>query len=220
LHVGRTTVREALKLLTVSGLLVARRGSGTFVRDEFASFVAHQLEWPALLHAQDVDAIFEVREALEVQIARLAARRASPKDLEAMTVYRKLLELPGRDFQRETEIDLEFHRALAAASHNRLLIRLMRALENPLREYVTLSNQLTGDVKTTVREHEALYDAVRSGNPEAAGRAMAEHLVISRNWIGLAAENGERAQLPSEEFLHGRDERARAGPGRNQPRTA
>jgi DNA-binding FadR family transcriptional regulator len=197
LHVGRTTIREALKLLTLSGLLEARRGSGTFVRNDYSSFVATQVEWPALLLAQDVDAIFEVREALEVQNARLAALRGSPEEIEAIGVYRKLSELASRDVDRETEIDLEFHRAVTAAAHNSLMARLMMALENLLQEYIALSNAMTDDIATTIQEHEAIFEAIRSRDPEAAAQAMATHLTISRGWIVRAAENGRRPRPAS-----------------------
>jgi GntR family transcriptional repressor for pyruvate dehydrogenase complex len=88
LGVGRTTVREALKLLTLSGLLEAKRGSGTYVRADYSSFVANQVAWPALLNAQDVEVIFEVRAGLEVQAASLAAERASDAEIARIAEYR------------------------------------------------------------------------------------------------------------------------------------
>ncbi len=81
LHVGRTTVREALKLLTLSGLLAARRGDGTYVNHEFTNFISRQIEWPVLLSAQELDMIVEVREALELKAARLAAERATGEEI-------------------------------------------------------------------------------------------------------------------------------------------
>jgi GntR family transcriptional repressor for pyruvate dehydrogenase complex len=183
LHVGRTTVREALKLLTLSGLLEAKRGSGTYVRKDYFNFVANQMEWPVLLSAQDVDQIFEVREALEVQSARLAAQRGTAEEIEQIAVYRKLLEIEGRDIEQETNIDLAFHHAIAVAAHNPLLLRLMLSLQNLLREYITLSNKMTDDMMTTLQEHEAIYKAIEARDPEAATQAMARHLAISRSWI-------------------------------------
>jgi GntR family transcriptional repressor for pyruvate dehydrogenase complex len=194
-------VREALKLLTLSGLLEARRGSGTYVRENYVNFVANQMEWPTLLKARDVDLIFEVREALELQTARLAAERATPEEVEAIAVYRRLLDLEGRDVERETEIDLEFHRAIAVAAHNGILLQLMNSLENLLREYITLSNAVTDNVKSTVAEHDAVYEAIQAKDPDAAARAMASHLAISRIWIVQAAA------------LNGRDVSAAEGEG-------
>lgn len=193
LHVGRTTVREALKLLTLSGLLEARRGAGTYVREDYSNFVSNQVEWSALLSAQDVDQIFEVRDTLAVRSASLAAERATPEEIELITVYRKVLELEGRDVEKETEIDLAFHQAIAAASHNVLLSRLMLSLQNLLRQYINLANERTDNAITTVQEHEAVYNAIAARDPVAAAQAMARHLSISRSWIvASAAENGRR----------------------------
>ncbi len=183
LGVGRTTVREALKLLQLSGLLEARRGDGTYLRQDYSSFVARQLEWPALLSAQDVEEIYEVREALEVKTAALAAVRATAEEIERIAIYRRQRELDDRDVDGITDVDLGFHQAIAAASHNALLTRLMLAQQNLLRQYIRLSNERTNDQRTTYQEHEAVYEAIAARDAQAAARAMTNHLTMSRSWI-------------------------------------
>jgi len=183
LNVGRTTVREALKLLTLGGLLEAKRGDGTYVRREFTNFLSQQIEWPVLLSVQEVDMIVEVREGLEARAARLAAERATPEEIEEIGIYKELLEIEGRDIERETELDLEFHHAIANASHNPLLCRLMLSLQNILRQYIALSNQLTDRIESTVAEHEPIYEAIAARDPDAAEQAMIDHLAISKTWI-------------------------------------
>ena len=83
LNVGRTSVREALKLLTLSGLLEARRGDGTYVNTSFMGALTRHIEWPLLLNASELDRVVEVREALEVKAARLAAQRVPPRTSNA-----------------------------------------------------------------------------------------------------------------------------------------
>jgi GntR family transcriptional regulator, transcriptional repressor for pyruvate dehydrogenase complex len=183
LNVGRTTVREALKLLTLSGLLEAKRGDGTYVRQEFTSFLSQQIDWPVLLSATEIDLILEVRQPLEEQAARLAAERATPQEIENMTVYRELLEIQGRDIERETLIDLNFHQAVASASHNELLSRLMGSLRSILNEYITLSNKMTDTLQSTLSEHQAVYDAIIARDPDQAQQAMRTHMVLSKRWI-------------------------------------
>jgi len=190
LNVGRTTVREALKLLTLSGLLEARRGDGTYVRQEFVSFLSQQIEWPVFLSAHQVDMVLEVRQPLEVQAARLAAERATADELESIACYRQLLETGERDIKRETDLDLEFHNAIAAASHNQLLSRLMLSLQNILRQYIELSNEMTDNQETTAAEHRAIHKAIATRDPDAAERAMIQHLTISKALL-LRAFSGE-----------------------------
>ena len=195
LNVGRTTVREALKLLTLSGLLDARRGDGTYVRREFGDFLSQQIKWPVLLSVDDLDMIVEVREGLEVKAVRMAAQRATPEDIERIGVFKQLLEIEGRDVERETDLDLEFHHAIASASQNSLLCRLMISLHDILREYIALSNQTTDRLETTVAEHQAIYDAIVARDSDAAEEAMIKHLAMSKSWI-LKASKGIHSAPP------------------------
>ena len=183
LNVGRTAVREALKLLTLGGLLEARRGDGTYVRQEFTSLLSQQVQWPLLLHGDEIEMIFEVREALEVKTARLAAERATAEEIERIAVFRQLQAIAGRDIERETELDLSFHQAIADASHNVLLAQLMSSLQVMLRQYVMLSNEMTDRLETTIAEHSAIYEAIVARDADAAGQAMLDHLIISKEWI-------------------------------------
>ncbi len=183
LNVGRTTLREALKLLTLSGLLEARRGDGTYVRTEFKSLLSQELSWPLLLNTSDLDMISDVRLPLEVQAARLAAERATDEDVQKLAVFRQLLTIHGRDYEKETALDLEFHDAIAEASHNVLLCHLMRSLHSILRQYILLSNEMTESLDAIVADHQPIYDAIVSRNPEAAESAVKRHLASSRKWI-------------------------------------
>jgi GntR family transcriptional repressor for pyruvate dehydrogenase complex len=180
LQVGRTTVREALKLLTLSGLLEAKRGDGTYVNLEFTNFISRQIEWPVLLSGGEVDMIVEVREALELKAARLAAERATPKEVEEIAIYKQLGDSKKRDFRHETDVDLQFHNAIAVASHNRLLLLVMASLREILRKYIYLSNEKTSSNQTTLSEHEAIYKAIAAHDPEAADKSMHHHLEVSK----------------------------------------
>ena len=195
MDVGRTTVREALKLLTLSGLLEAKRGNGTYVTRNFNNFISTQIKWPLLLNVTEVDRIVEGREALETKAASLAAQRATLEEIEKISVFQQLLEIEGRDIERETEIDLKFHHAIAKASHNEVLWRLMLSLQDILREYIALSNQNTDRIESTVAEHRAIYDAIASRSPKEAEQAMIKHLAISKMWI-LKAINHEIGITP------------------------
>jgi GntR family transcriptional repressor for pyruvate dehydrogenase complex len=183
LGVGRTTVREALKLLTLSGFLRARRGSGTYVRDEYSSLLTHQMEWPALLGKKEVDQLLEVREALETQTARLAAQRATSEDIDMIASLAEMIDKEDREPEKWADIDFRFHLAIAAASKNPLFVQLLTSLEDLLKEYVVLANVAAEDMKTTANEHRRVASAIKSGNPDKAAQAMARHLVLSRLWV-------------------------------------
>ena len=202
LQVGRTTVREALKLLSHSGLLEAKRGSGTYVRRSFSSLVANQVNWPALLSVQDVDHLLEVREALEVLAARLAAQRATDEEIEVIAAHRRLLDLGGDASEQAVDVDLEFHRAIAVASHNPMLVQLMLMMKSLLRDYVLLSYAMADDMETTYQAHDWIFRAIQSRRPEAAAAAMATHLAVSRWWVEQAlTKRGQGASQPADVAL-------------------
>jgi GntR family transcriptional repressor for pyruvate dehydrogenase complex len=193
LNVGRTTVREALKLLTLSGLLEAKRGQGTFVGHNFSESLADQIEWSMLLSQRDFENLFEVRRALEVLAARLAAERAHPADKAAIEVTCDLLTVDTEDAASHVEVDLAFHQAIARASHNELLERLMFSMHGFLRGYILRSNEATESPLSTLQEHEAVCQAIQAGDPDDAEQAMREHLAIS---FGLVMEALRRSEDP------------------------
>ncbi|MGN6769618.1 MAG: FadR/GntR family transcriptional regulator [Rhizobiaceae bacterium] len=193
LHVGRTTVREALKLLTLSGVLETRRGDGTYVRQKYWSFVADQIKWPTLLRPVDIEDLMEVRAPIEVRSARLAALRATETDLdEIKRALDEIRVIRGRNLPREAECDAQFHLRLAAASHNQLLLTVMEALIAPLQTYIAQANRMTVDLSTSIAEHQAIVDAIVARDPDQAAEAMSRHLDMSRQLARLGSE-GEPA---------------------------
>ena len=153
----------------------AKRGSGTFVREDYSSFIANQVKWLTLLSAQDIDQLIEVREALELQTAKLAAQRATDEEIEEIAVCRKWPELKKRDAESDAENDFKFHLAIAVASHNSLLVELILSLRNLLHDYVILANALAEDMSSTFQEHERVFQAIQSRKPDDAAAAMAEY---------------------------------------------
>ncbi|MFI4995864.1 MAG: FadR/GntR family transcriptional regulator [Hyphomicrobiales bacterium] len=214
LHVGRTTVREALKLLTLSGVLEARRGEGTYVRQKYWSFLADQIKWPSLLRPVDIEDLMEVRAPMEIRSARLAAMRATDDDIAAINAaLEDIRALRRRDLSREAELDACFHLRLAEASQNQLLLNVMEALVAPLRTYIAQANRMTVDLATSIGEHQAIIDAVTAHDPSRAAEAMARHLNMSRQLARLGSEGDEQSDLGDEAWLGVAQER-RKRPGK------
>jgi GntR family transcriptional regulator, transcriptional repressor for pyruvate dehydrogenase complex len=195
LNIGRTTVREALKLLTLSGLLEARRGDGTYVNKHFIGTLAKQINWPILLTAQELEMVIEVREALEIKAARLAAQRATDEDIERIAIYQELAEIQGRDIEREIEIDMAFHEAITNGSHNELLSSIIISLRGIFMNYIKMSIQTDETLEPTIAEHEAIYRAIAERNPDQAEEAMRQHLFMSKSVIKKLSNHDSRTSL-------------------------
>ncbi|WP_055588461.1 FadR/GntR family transcriptional regulator [Peterkaempfera griseoplana] len=176
LQVGRNTVREAVRVLVHAGMLASRQGEGTFVRS--TTDPASVLRGVQRSGVRDV---LEVRRALEVEAARLAAVRHTPADLARMhtalaaeaAVLATHAERSGR--AATVEHDLEFHTALVEATHNPALIEVYGYFSASVREAMQAAFGDHGMPEVAVPTHAALVDAVESGDPdraEAACRAL------------------------------------------------
>ncbi len=174
LGVGRSTLREAVRALVHAGLLETRQGSGTYVRS-----LAPGPGWEPLLRRAAVLEVYEVREALEVQAARLAAGRRTDADVAALRT-----RLAARDSARQhardsrfVEADLAFHRTVIAAAHNRLLMDMFESFASVLREALVavVSDRHLDDVDVAPT-HARLVAAIEAGDAGAAERATREHI--------------------------------------------
>ncbi|MFE7526064.1 FadR/GntR family transcriptional regulator [Kitasatospora sp. NPDC057542] len=175
LGVGRTTSREAVRVLIVDGQLRARQGSGTYVAA--ASPVS---EFDRELRRSEVFHVYEVRAALEVEAGRLAAQRRTETDVAALRAA-----LAARDAAVSpaelVETDLELHRQVVRAARNPVLVRLFDSFVDALREaadHVVTDNHLHDGVgqESDARAHHALVEAIAAGDPDGAAAATQANL--------------------------------------------
>ena len=171
--VGRSTVREAVRVLAHAGVLEVRQGAGTFVRATTSpSDFAIRLQRAAALE------VYEVRRALEVEAAGLAALRRTADDLAAIdhALVRRMEAHKKGDERTYLAADLAFHKAVVDAAHNPLLSALygssIAAIARAIEDVVT-------DPSMT-KDHSALHDklalAIRQKDQHAAITAVRRHL--------------------------------------------
>ena len=172
--VGRSSVREAIRSLELQGLLVTRHGSGSFVNTQSLDAVA-TLMFPEN-GAGGLQDIFEMRHLLEPQIAALAARRATPEDIDRLTAI--LEEQKRQILEGETGVDAdtEFHFTLATATHNPALVKVVNAVEDVLRRSRDQYLQRPGRPERSLQSHHEILAMVRARDDASALRAMDHHL--------------------------------------------
>jgi len=172
LGIGRSTVREAVRTLARVGLLQVRQGDGTYVTGRPADNEPLRLRCQrAQLHE-----ISDVREALDLQAARLAAERRTDEDLVALREHldARAAALATHDAQAFADADVAFHQRIVTATQNDMLIDLYRVLGESLVQSLTIHKRENAfsDVDTT-EEHETLLAAITSSDPAAATHAVA-----------------------------------------------
>lgn len=163
LGVGRNCLREATRALVHAGLLETRQGDGTYVTatSDLAGAIRRRVGRAQLLE------IFELRRALEVEAARLAALRRTDADLAALERLLAAREQASQaeDLSEFVELDVALHRAIVAAAHNAMLTELYDDFASALRDAV---GSTVGTGENQVHAHDALVAAIRAGDAASA----------------------------------------------------
>lgn len=176
LGIARTSLREALKAMELIGMLDSRVGDGTFVCPR-SEFLSRPLLWAftGTDHAELRD-IMEAREFLEQDLAGLAAQRATEHEIKAIESALKKLRRSVAEGESMLEADMEFHLAVAEAAHNEVLRNAVQLLRNLLRKWLVLKLLIPQVPAKVLKQHEAIYKAIRAGDSEEARKAMWAHL--------------------------------------------
>lgn len=172
---GRPAVREALKALSLLGL-IRRTQHGTFVSEEDDALMAEPLSYLIRLRRTNFAQLFEARRLIEVEVAGLAAERARPDDVAAIEVEVERMMASDVTPEAYTAANVAFHLAVAAAAHNPVLLQMLKALRRLLREAQEIGVQLPHLRRSSAEAHRAVLDAIVRRDPAGARAAMLDHL--------------------------------------------
>ena len=179
LGVSRTVVREALRSLSVKGLVEVRDGAGAFVRAPSADLVS-ELLGVALSHMETGDVtsrhILEMRRILEIEMAGLAAERWETDDLSELQRLLDLMARPGIAPEEWARADVEFHNAIAIASRNPLFPIVLRSIAEVLMRVRLLAVRLLETPRKALYHHRRIFEALKKGSVRGAKLAMENHL--------------------------------------------
>ncbi len=176
LEVSRSSIREALRMLEVSGVVKVYQGKGVFISDQ--SSTSHPVKEWVVENADALREHFEVRLLIEPHAAYVACQRAEAKDLEVLeSLYKAFVSHVGTgDVSQAIASDSAFHLAIAKATKNRTLSVLMRTMDQTLNEGWYASLHAPGRLQSSISEHGRLLQAIKDHNPEEACQAMETHL--------------------------------------------
>jgi GntR family transcriptional repressor for pyruvate dehydrogenase complex len=183
LGISRTVVREAVAALRADGLVVTRRGSGAYVADPTAGPFRIAAPKAAALH--DVLDVMELRLAVEVEAAALAAERANRRQVTAIRTAWRGIERALQRGEGAVAEDFAFHRAIAEATGNRQFPRFLAFLGSHVipRQSVRLLVDTPAERRAYLgriqHEHARIVSGISDQDPAEARRAMREHLTRS-----------------------------------------
>jgi GntR family transcriptional regulator, transcriptional repressor for pyruvate dehydrogenase complex len=187
--VSRLAIREAAHRLEARGLVVVRRGSGSFVAAPPATAATEVAQAP--LGMIDVEELADVRMLLEPAAADWAARRADRTSVAVLLRLAEQFESAAADPERRLDLlaasDMELHLEIAHAADNVLLGQFIEQLHGLYRLQLEWSLRRPGRPEESAVEHKRLVDAIAGGDPAAAREAMAAHLKAAAASFRLAA---------------------------------
>ena len=206
LAVSRTCVREAIKSLESLQLINVRPKIGAIVLEPspVALLNAEYLSTSAFM--QQADSLIEFRKVLELGLVALAAEKSTEADWAAMREVLAEQETALR-MDRSTahgnslfhdailKANVRFHKAVAAATRNPLAIMVLQAISEPLVEVSRRTNEMPGVPEAGLRQHWAIYRAIRENNPEKARHAMRLHLQAAERNAHIL-ESKDRPAVP------------------------
>jgi DNA-binding FadR family transcriptional regulator len=178
-QVGRSTIREAVKSLVVLGVLEARAGEGSFVREPTSELLSGGFRWGLLLSEGNLDHFVDVRVLIEVECARRAAANRSDELVAQLSRTIDEMSAEPMDHQAFMEADTRFHLAIAHAASNPIFENIGSTIQSIVRIWYPRTYYIPETKGRTVSEHQAIADAISIGEPDAAGQAMRTHLVAA-----------------------------------------
>lgn len=176
LGVSRSSIRDAIRSLELVGLVEPRQGSGTVVREVSADTLINPLT-NVLRHKMElVGELLDFRKMLEPPFAARAATRATEEELGEMEEILQRQESKFRRGQLAIEEDSEFHYAIALASGNSVVLKVLDVLMDLLRDTRERSLQLQGRPQKSLAGHRKILAAIKKRDAEAAKAAMRRHI--------------------------------------------
>ena len=211
LGVSRPSLRDALAELQDRGLLVARAGSGVFVAELLDAAFSDSL---VRLFASHDEALFDYiafRRDLEGMSAERAARYGSDTDLQVIdTIFRKMEAAhQSRDPTDEARLDAEFHMSIAEASHNIVMLHILRAMFNLLHQGVFYNRQMIFRQRATrddlLDQHRAINVALQARDAIGARRAAEAHLDFVEQMLSDLKRAQHNEAIARLRFEHAQD---------------
>lgn len=183
--VSRQSIREAIHRARAEGLLEVRQGGGTFVISSVKANFMPPLSILLEGQAENIFEFLEIRRLLEAWCAEKAAVQATRQDLKKMKeLLARMSEVkPPEDAWEKA--DLEFHSAIAAATHNVIAMHLMKGLEESFHAYFRMKQFTTSSEakEDLLNQHKEIFDAIREGDGQKAKEKMLLHLDYVREMI-------------------------------------
>lgn len=193
--VSRSSLRQALKVLEIMGVISQRVGDGTYLNAGATSILKEPMEFLILIDDISFHELMEARLIAEPELAARAANRATAEDIAELTRVHEHMEHQKADLTRFVEYDLLFHQTIFRIAGNRVCSSMFSVVHRSIHELMVLTSQLV-EPEHTLRLHHRILIAIRKGAADQARSRMVEHLEDATSiFVRAAAQEGEERIL-------------------------
>ncbi|MBO9476541.1 FCD domain-containing protein [Shimia sp. R11_0] len=208
LGVSRPSLREAIATLQDKGLLTSKAGAGIFVADVLGSAFSEALVQLFSAHDEAVFDYIAFRRDMEGLAAERAAAYASDTDLQVIQAVFDKMEAahPKRNPNDEAQLDADFHLAIIEASHNVIMLHMMRSMYQLLREGVFYNRMIMFKQRTTrgelLEQHRAINAALQARDSKAAREAVIAHLDYVEGALANHKKSTQNEEIAKQRYEH------------------
>ena len=176
LEVSRPSLREALRALSLLGVLRIRQGGGVYVSALDPESLLAPLHFFVSLDARNLEDLFDARLVIETEITRIAAENITPENLQ---VLKQCVAFEAHELEDEDkfiESDVKFHKIIFDSVDNAFLKRFATSLHVLGKASREITGHIPGVIEQSLNDHKAILAAIEAGDPDAAADAMKAHL--------------------------------------------
>ena len=175
LNVSRGSLRQALKMMEVMGVLSQRVGDGTYLNSAAPAILAEPMEFLVLLHGISFDELMDARTIVEPELAARAAEHATPETIARLRESLTRMQAADRKQAEFVKEDLRFHLTIFEMSGNRVCQLMFSIVHQLMHNLMEITSRMV-DLDHTVKLHRRIFHAIRRGDPAEARARMFEHL--------------------------------------------
>jgi GntR family transcriptional regulator, transcriptional repressor for pyruvate dehydrogenase complex len=180
--VARSSLRQALKVLEIMGVITQKVGDGSYLNKDAGSVLSVPMEFLFLLDDTSFQELMEIRLMVEPALAAKAAERATPEDIALLRQSIRDLEGGGTKREQLVSADLTFHRTIFRATGNRLSGRLFHIIHRAMLNMIKVTSQLV-DLEHTLQFHQPILGAIEQHDSRRASSLMTDHLIDARDLV-------------------------------------
>ena len=185
--VARSSLRQALKVLEIMGVISQRVGDGTYLKTDAAAILGEPMEFLILLDGITFHELMEARLIVEPELTARAAARATSDDIEELETVLKAMEAALDHPAKFVVQDLLFHHTIFRIAANRVCGLMFTVVHQSLAKLIQLTSKVV-PAEHTLKLHRRIFLAIRKRDAEEARRRMTEHLEDAQGLLRNAAE--------------------------------